>query len=71
LINVGENSPYGIGSTPALAFFAPIYSGWALDLAGNTNFGMYTAIVVIFMSLTCLTVFFFRYKARPKASEAR
>jgi ACS family tartrate transporter-like MFS transporter len=53
-----------------LSFLGPIYFGWAKDVTGNTNLGLYTCVGVLLLNFAIMNVFFFRYKAQQKAQQA-
>jgi ACS family tartrate transporter-like MFS transporter len=56
--------------TQAGSFVAPVFFGWAMDVTGNTNLGMYTCVGVLLLNFAIMNVFFFRYKAQVKKNAA-
>jgi ACS family tartrate transporter-like MFS transporter len=48
----------------AASFVGPIFFGWALDVTGNPNLGLYTAVGMLLVIFVLMNIFFFRHKAQ-------
>lgn len=67
---IAKSTAFIQSGTLAGSFFAPIFFGWALDVTGNTNLGLYTCVSVEIATFVMMNIFFFRYKAQQKRQTA-
>jgi ACS family 4-hydroxyphenylacetate permease-like MFS transporter len=51
-------------------FLAPIFFGWALDVTGNANVGLYICVVALAANFIIMNIFFFSYKAQLRKRAA-
>jgi ACS family tartrate transporter-like MFS transporter len=56
--------------THAGSFVAPIVFGWALDVTGNPNVGLYICVVMQLMNFVIMNAFFFKHKVELRKQAA-